>query len=144
MIRGNRFVNTFHAVSGAGSNLHVLDNDISAPEPGQVPGTGHPSFAIALGPITPDAAESIGLDANGEGNVIAGNRIDGHPDGIFIGALPGTRFRNNEIRDNTIRVARVPIPPSGVRSFIVNVKLRRVPDTLAWQVFHLADHRSEV
>jgi hypothetical protein len=121
VIRGNRFVNTFHAISGAGSNLHVLDNDISAPEPGQVPGEGHPSFAIALGPIARDAAESIGLDANGEGNIIAGNRIDGHPDGIFIAALPGTRFRNNEIRDNTIRVARVPIPPSGVRPFIVNV-----------------------
>lgn len=121
VIRGNRFVDTFHAISGAGSNLHVLDNEISAPEPEEVPAIGHPSFAVALGPLPRQAAESLAIDANGEGNVIAGNRIEGHPDGIFIAIPPGTRFRDNVIRDNTIVVERVPFPPAGVRPYIVDV-----------------------
>ncbi|MDX1747020.1 MAG: right-handed parallel beta-helix repeat-containing protein, partial [Halobacteriales archaeon] len=120
-IRGNRFVNTFHAISGAGSHLHVLDNDISAPEPGRVPGVGHVSFAVAMSSIRARTAETIGLDDNGVGVVIAGNRIEGHPDGIFLTALPGTSFRSSKIRDNTIRVEWVPIPPSGVRPYIVDV-----------------------
>jgi len=121
LIRGNRFFNTFHAISGAGSRLHVLDNEISAPEPEQVPAIGHPSFAFALAPLPRRAAESLGVDANGEGNVIAGNRIEGHPDGIYIAAPPGTSFRNNVIRDNTIIVDRIRLPPSGARPYIVNV-----------------------
>jgi hypothetical protein len=63
----------------------------------------------------------MAIDANGEGNVIAGNRIEGHPDGIFIGVPPGTSFRHNVIRDNTIIVQRVPFPPTGVRPHIVDV-----------------------
>jgi parallel beta-helix repeat protein len=121
VIRGNRFINTFHAISGVGSHLHVLDNDISVPDPSAVPGVGHPSFAIALGPLPGPAAAALGLEENGQGIVIAGNRIEGHPDGIYVPVYPGSSFRNNEIRGNTIRVARVPIPPDGARSYIVDV-----------------------
>jgi hypothetical protein len=97
VIRGNTFINTFHAVSAFGGHLHILENDISVPEPRRVPGVGHPSFAIAL---------------CGEHNVIEGNRIDGHPDGILLIADPGNACRENVIRDNTITVRRVPFPAS--------------------------------
>jgi parallel beta-helix repeat protein len=95
VIRGNTFINTFHAVSALGGHLHILENDISVPEPHRVPGVGHPSFAIAL---------------CGEHNVIEGNHIDGHPDGILLIADPGNACRENVIRDNTIAVRRVPFP----------------------------------
>jgi hypothetical protein len=95
VIRGNTFINTFHAVSAWGGHLHILENDISVPEPHRVPGVGHPSFAIAL---------------CGEHNHIVGNRIEGHPDGILLIADPGDVCRENVIRDNTIAVRRVPFP----------------------------------
>jgi pimeloyl-ACP methyl ester carboxylesterase len=82
-------------VSAFGGHLHILENDISVPEPHRVPGVGHPSFAIAL---------------CGEHNVIEGNRIEGHPDGILLIADPGDGCRDNVIRDNTIAVRRVPFP----------------------------------
>ena len=121
VIRGNRFINTFHAISGVGSHLRVLDNDISVPDPSEVAGVGHPSFAIALGPLPGPAAAALGLEENGQGIVIAGNRIEGHPDGIYVPVYPGSSFRESEIRGNTIAVARVPIPPDGPRSYIVDV-----------------------
>jgi hypothetical protein len=120
-IRGNRFTNTFHAVSGAGSGVRIVDNEISVPEPGRVPGTGHPSFAIALSPIWARTADSLGFAANGAGFVVAGNRIEGHPDGIVIFARPGTRVRDAEIHDNTIRVERVPLPPAARSRSIVDI-----------------------
>ncbi len=105
VIRGNRFVNVFHAVSAAASHLHVLDNDISAPEPGRVPALGYPSFAIALGGSRdPRSSPTVRLC---ESNIIEGNRIEGHPDGIL---MIGTSCRNNVIRDNTIVVRRVRLP----------------------------------
>jgi hypothetical protein len=97
VIRRNRFVNTFHAISARGGHLHILDNDISVPEPSQVPGMKHPSFAVAF---------------CGEHNVVAGNRIGGHPEAVLLIADPGFDCRHNVIRDNTIVVSRVPIPAS--------------------------------
>jgi ketosteroid isomerase-like protein len=115
VIRGNRFVNTFHAVSAFGSRLHVLDNDVSVRDPLRISAIGYPGFAIAIGGGTlPNDTTTIPCDAN----AIAGNRIGGHPDGIIILALPGTTCRNNEIRDNTI-VASTPafdpaLPPGRI------------------------------
>jgi hypothetical protein len=110
IIRGNRFINVFHAVSAAASHLHVLDNVITAPEPEQVPALGHPSFAIAIG-ASRGPADTLALAIDlCEHNVISGNRIEGHPDGILIIATPGTSCRNNVIRSNTIVVRRVPLP----------------------------------
>jgi parallel beta-helix repeat protein len=98
-IRDNLFINTFHAVSFLeASNLHVVDNRISAPEPEQMPGLGHVSFAIAVG---------------GSSNLIARNRIEGHPDGILLAADPGGTSSGNVIRENTIAVARNRLPSGG-------------------------------
>jgi Tol biopolymer transport system component len=100
VIRGNTFVNTYHAVAVNGMTTHVLENDISVPEPDRVPIVGYPGSAIAVS--SPPWAESC------DRNVIAGNRIEGHPDGIeVIGFRPKARCRHNEIRDNTIVIRRV-------------------------------------
>lgn len=99
VIRNNRFINTYHAVSFLeASNLQVLDNEISAPEPEAEPGLGHVSFAIAVG---------------GGPNLIARNSIEGHPDGILLAAFPGSTTRGNVIRENTITVARNRLPDGG-------------------------------
>lgn len=99
IIRNNRFVNTYHAVSFLeASNLQVLDNEITAPEPEAEPGLGHVSFAIAIG---------------GGPNLIARNSIRGHPDGILLAAFPGGTTSGNVIRENTITVARNRLPDGG-------------------------------
>lgn len=104
VIRRNRFVNTFHAVVINGRTAHLLDNEIVVPEPEHTNEGGHPSFAIAIFCAPAPSLPSC------DGNVIAGNRVEGHPDGIRINALPGASARNNVIRDNTIIVRRVGFP----------------------------------
>jgi parallel beta-helix repeat protein len=104
VIRRNRFINTYHALGGHGGHLHILDNDISVPEPDRVPDSGFSGYAIAL---------------CGEHNVIAGNRIAGHVVGISVawGWEVADACRHNVIRDNTIIVQRTRAlsPPPGVR-----------------------------
>jgi hypothetical protein len=97
VIRGNRFIDTYHALSALASHLRVLDNNISATERARV------TFAISLesmptwhDPASTPAATSC------EHNVIARNRIEGHPEGITVVAYPGRSCRNNVIRDNII------------------------------------------
>ena len=100
VIRDNTFRNVGHAVTINGGTNHVLDNDVSAPEPSGVPVLGNPTGAIGIMPVPP--TRECGA------NIIAGNRIEGHPDAIGITvAVPGTICRGNVIRNNTIRVRRV-------------------------------------
>ena len=97
-IRNNTFLNVYHAITLQGGTSHVLNNNISAPAPETVFYQGFPGGAISV-----VAAPECGK------NVIAGNRIVGHPDGIIVGSLvPGTSCRNNIIRNNVIDVERVP------------------------------------
>lgn len=103
-IRGNTFRNTYHALALLGRNMHVLHNDIAAPEPGMVP-YGWPSLAIGLRP-RPGVACT--------GNRFEGNTIDGHTDAVVIGVLPpdgpGAVCEGNFVRDNTIRVRALKYP----------------------------------
>ena len=128
VIRRNTFINTFHAVSLVGSNIHVLGNDISMPEPGLVPAMGHPGFAVAIGSLPP-VAEGEPAHAAGhcDGNVITGNRIEGHTDGILLLADPGTVCRRNVVRDNSIAIGRVRFPPPWILAGI-------------WPIADTADH----
>jgi parallel beta-helix repeat protein len=106
IIRDNRFVNTFHAVSAFGSRLHVLDNQLSVPDPARISVIGYPGFAIGLaGGTLPNDEDTAAVPC--DGNVIRANRVEGHPDGIVIIALPGATCRHNVIRDNAI-VASTP------------------------------------
>lgn len=125
VVRQNVFRNVFHALVINGATVHVLDNDISSPEPELVPAGASSGGAIGIFPAPP--AQECG------GNVIAGNRIEGHPDGIGLAVgVPGTRCERNVVRDNTIIVRRVPIRenPFGLRianesdSTVVGVPIR--------------------
>jgi parallel beta-helix repeat protein len=144
VIRKNQFINVYHAVSAAVSHFHVVDNDIFVREPEQVPGIPHPGFAILLEPVPPGPGGTVTATINVcEHNVIAGNRIEGHPDGIFLSARPGTRCRHNVIRDNTIAVRRVRLPASRpyagparitneADSTVVGVPLALFNDPVSW------------
>lgn len=111
VIRDNRFVNVFHAVSAAVSNFHVVNNEISAPQPDRVPRVRHPGSAISISPRRPSDTQPTAPRVC-EGNVIGENNIEGYPDGIVLHVPPGAICRNNVIRGNTIAVRRVPIPSS--------------------------------
>jgi proline iminopeptidase len=102
VVRGNRFIDTYHAIGINGRTVHFLDNEVTSPDPSRVPNTGHPGSAVGLMPFN----MSADLTSCAR-NVVAGNRIEGHPDAIMILAQPGTACRHNVIRDNTIAVRRV-------------------------------------
>jgi proline iminopeptidase len=118
VIRNNRLLNNWHSVQIYGGTVHLLDNDISVPEPEKVQLLGFPMEGVHLArPF--DLHESVqGVARTCENNVIAGNRIDGVTEGIMVTANePGMICRNNVIRDNTIvvRRARPPTMPGFIR-----------------------------
>jgi hypothetical protein len=97
VIRDNQFINTYHAVVVNGMTAQIVDNLISVPDPERVPYTRHPGGALAI--LGWDAPDQSAVCDN---NVIAGNRITGHPDAILVAVAPGGTCRGNVIRDNTI------------------------------------------
>lgn len=119
-VRGNTFRNTYHAVAIMGRNVHVLQNDIAAPAPEQVP-YGWPSLAIGLRP-------SPGIPCTG--NRIEGNTIDGHTDAVIIGVLPpdgpGAVCEGNTVRENTVQV-RPLVYPTFVGPALAGQPLSGVP-----------------
>jgi proline iminopeptidase len=107
VVRNNRFVNNWHSVQIYGGTVHLLDNDISVPEPEKVQLMGFPMEGVHLArPF--ELHESVqGVARRCDNNVIAGNRIDGVTEGILVTANePGMVCRNNVIRDNTIAIRR--------------------------------------
>jgi parallel beta-helix repeat protein len=103
IIRNNTFLNHHHVMSVAGMTAHFVDNDVSAPEPEKVPLTGQSGGAIFIVGFAP--ADLPRCDHN----VVAGNRIRGHPEAIIIDAFfPGDSCRHNVIRANTILNSRIP------------------------------------
>ncbi|HUG42077.1 MAG TPA: alpha/beta fold hydrolase, partial [Longimicrobiales bacterium] len=98
VIRGNRFRDLFHAVGVNHGTVHIVDNDVSAPRPERVPGSGHTGGAITVNHRGQDACD---------GHEIARNRIEDHASAIVLVVRdPGTRCRGSVIRDNTIVVRR--------------------------------------
>jgi hypothetical protein len=119
VVRDNRFVNLFAPVVLGAMTVHVLDNDISAPEPASIPLVGSAGAAIAISPA------SAGQTGRCDHNIIARNRIEGHPEGIVIWLpAPVESCRHNAIRNNSITDSgsRRPGPPfiAGVPIALVN------------------------
>jgi parallel beta-helix repeat protein len=119
IVRGNRFIDNWHAVSINGHTAHVLDNHFSVPQPERVPHHGFAWDAIKIAPPMPIHGETgppacIGNVIAGnaptfvEANIIEGNRILG-AEGIGIEILRASR---NRIVNNTIEriAAREPFP----------------------------------
>jgi parallel beta-helix repeat protein len=102
VIRGNRFINTFHALVINGGTAHFVDNDVSTPDPAAVPIQGRNGGAITVMPDPP--VRECGQ------NILAGNRIVDYADAIRIFvADPGARCERNVVRANTIVVRRNPL-----------------------------------
>jgi len=116
VIQNNKLLNNWHSVAIYGNTVHLLDNDISAPEPEDVQWFGFPWEGIHISrPVNLKTAE--GGSRSCQNNVVAGNRIDGVLEGILMTAdEPEIICRNNVIRDNTIVVRRA--RPPAVLGFI--------------------------
>jgi parallel beta-helix repeat protein len=109
VIRRNTFVNVFHAVSVIGGIAHVMENDIEVVDPEQIPFFGHPGGAISI------VAVAELLVPRCDNNVIAGNRIVGHPESINVRLTASNEPEScieNVIRDNTIVNSRIPESPA--------------------------------
>jgi parallel beta-helix repeat protein len=115
IVRNNRFVNNWHAVSINGHTVHLLNNHISVPEPHLTPFFGFAWDGIKISPTLrllgvdePQASACVG-------NVVEGNHVEGHLDGIRIELyFPGTSCRGNVVRNNTVIVQRIRNPrPEG-------------------------------
>lgn len=124
VVRNNRFLNNWHAVHVYGGTVHLLENEIAAPEPREVPVRGMVWDAVFVGSPLPlqDGHEMPASPC--ANNVVAGNRIEGYVDGIVVGTWrPGLSCRGNVIRDNTIRVGRIRSPNSDADSSYVGLPL---------------------
>jgi hypothetical protein len=100
VVRDNDFIDVFHAIGIYGAPLHFVDNRVIVSDPGRVPFSRHPGSAILVGDQGTDCSN----------HVVAGNRIEGYPDAIYVLVPRGGICRGVDIRDNTIRVARVSFP----------------------------------
>jgi CubicO group peptidase (beta-lactamase class C family) len=110
VIRNNTFINTYHAVAIQGRNVHFVDNRVTAPVHDRIP-YGRADIAIGVAQFSESAPHCAD-------NVIAGNRIEGHSDGIVLGVFsPGTSCRGNTVRDNTIVVR--PITLTAMESSVI-------------------------
>jgi len=108
IVRNNRFVNNWHAVSINGHTVHLLDNHISVPEPHLTPFFGFPWDGIKISPTLPLQGLDEPQTSACVGNVVEGNHVEGHIDGIRLELyFPGTSCRGNVVRNNTIVVGRV-------------------------------------
>jgi hypothetical protein len=109
VIRRNTFTNVFHAVSVIGGIAHVLENDVSVTDHEQIPFFHHAGGAISVTAYSGFMAPSC------DGNVIAGNRVVGHPESINIRLMElfePASCRDNVIRDNTVVDSRIPDNPA--------------------------------
>jgi hypothetical protein len=109
VIRRNTFIDVLHAVSIIGGIVHVLENDVSVTDPEQIPSFGHPGGAISI------LAYSDFMAPRCDSNVVADNRIVGHPESINVrltDAHEAKSCRDNVIRDNAIVNSRFPENPS--------------------------------
>jgi parallel beta-helix repeat protein len=118
VIQNNRFLNNWHSAAIYGNTVHLLDNDISAPEPEEVQWFGFPADAIHIARPQSLHESAEGVTRTCENNVVSGNRIDGVTEGIMMTADdPEITCRHNVIRDNTIIIRRAhpPVMPGFIR-----------------------------
>lgn len=138
MIRDNDFVNVWHAGGVNGRTAHILDNRISVPDAAQVPPNGFPGLALFITAYDTRLQRAFTC----AGNVIAGNRVEGHPEGIAIIIFrSGASCQRNVVRDNTIAVSRVRF--SGSPWGVIGIR-DEADSTLAGVPITLADLRTEM
>jgi hypothetical protein len=94
VIGNNRFINVGSPLRLGGRTYHMLDNEITVPQPQLVP------LASRLW----DAVFAYALPGPCDNNVFARNRIEGYIDGIGL-VTDEQSCNHNVIRDNTIRAS---------------------------------------
>ncbi len=120
IVRDNDFIDTFHAIGMYGPPVEFVGNRVRVEDPARVPTSHHPGNAVLVG-------SSEHTDCGG--HVIADNLVEGHPGAIYVLAMGGRTCRDVEVRNNTIRVARVRlpggwvIPPTATDSTLVGVPI---------------------
>jgi hypothetical protein len=96
VVRHNTFLNVASAVQMFGRTAHVIDNHISAPDPGQIPHFFLAELGIDL--FTRDDLQTGPCDDN----LVARNHIEGFSFGIGMWGLSAAGCRHNTIRGNTL------------------------------------------
>jgi hypothetical protein len=94
VLRNNRFINVASPIQVSGRTYHVLDNEITVPQPELVPIASRLWTAVSV------YAGLTGCDDN----VVARNRIEGYISGIEL-VTDEQSCNHNAIRDNTIRAS---------------------------------------
>ena len=101
--RNNVFRDSWHPIVGGGRNIHIVNNDLSVPNPGNMP-SGHAGAAIG----------ATAWDGVCESILIEGNRIDGHSDGVVVTFFPnrngGSSCSHITVRNNEITMRPVYLP----------------------------------
>jgi hypothetical protein len=103
VVRDNDFIDNFHAIGIYGPPLHFVRNRVRVENPLGVPTSKVPGSAILVS----------ALDTDCRGHIVAENSIEGHPGAIYVMVTRGRVCRGVQVRNNTVRVARVALPTDG-------------------------------
>jgi hypothetical protein len=100
VVRDNDFIDNFHAIGIYGPPVHFVGNRVRVENPLGVPTSKVPGSAILV------AAQ----DTDCRGHVVADNSVEGHAGAIYVLVDRGRVCRGVQVRNNTVRVARVALP----------------------------------
>ncbi len=100
VVRDNDFIDTFHAIGIYGPPVHFVGNRVRVENPSGVPTSQVPGSAILVS----------AQDTDCRGHVVADNSVEGHAGAIYVLVDRGRVCRGVQVRNNTVRVARVALP----------------------------------
>lgn len=103
VVRDNEFIDNFHAIGIYGAPVHFVGNRVRVERPLGVPTSRVPGSAILV----------EGQDSDCRGHVVADNSVEGHAGAIYVMVSRGRVCRGVQVRNNTVRVARVALPADG-------------------------------
>jgi hypothetical protein len=100
VVRDNEFIDNFHAIGIYGPPVHFVGNRVRVENPLGAPTSKVPGSAILVS----------AQDSECRGHVVADNSVEGHPGAIYVLVDRGRVCRGVQVRNNTVRVARVALP----------------------------------
>lgn len=103
VVRDNDFIDNFHAIGIYGPPVHFVGNRVRVENPLGAPTSRVPGSAIIV----------EAQDTDCRGHLVADNSVEGHPGAIYVMVTRGRVCRGVQVRNNTVRVARVALPADG-------------------------------
>jgi len=100
VVRDNDFIDNFHAIGIYGPPVHFVGNRVRVENPRGVPTSKVPGSAILVS----------AQDTDCRGHLVADNSVEGHAGAIYVLVDRGRVCRGAQVRNNTVRVARVAVP----------------------------------